>query len=72
MKKAKALDVWNKLRRAYKRKTGCRLTGDEVDQIILMDTAVHDVCFPEGCMTIAKSKQPLKFVSQSHSDQILN
>lgn len=35
--------VWEKLANAYDRKTGLRLTGEDVDTLYLMDTAVRAV-----------------------------
>lgn len=40
-------DVYEKLRRAYSRNTGCRLTADDVFQLVKMDSAIGSVTHPE-------------------------
>lgn len=40
-------DVYDKLRRAYTRNTGCRLTADDVFQLVRMDSAIGAVTHPE-------------------------
>lgn len=40
-------DVYAKLRDAYHENRGCHLTADDVDKLVLMDTAVTELTHPD-------------------------